>query len=261
MDKGYFKDVISTSYSFFRKYEENPNLEFTDEIKNLITCKNSDFISEILKQKNKNNVKFLTDFLRSSSKCQVLIDDILSNHDSMKSKFYQFHDDKVKIINLLHVLSSYSNKMPINSIPDLIQKMRGYLGGSSKYIVMFRRFFQNFASKLDDARDIDRYEKDTHHSDISQNHENTSINLFAKILKWSFEKIDNDAISTIKFIVDTIGNEKIPRTTRDLIKDKVGEEGYKSIFPEQQQQQQASPEQIDKAYRGDSTREARDYKF
>jgi len=126
---------------------------------------------------------------------------------------------------------------------------------------MFRRFFQNFASKLQDAKEVNLDQGDIHHSSVNTDYENTSIYLFEKILKWSFEKIDNDAISTIKFIVDTIGNEKIPRTTRDLIKDKVGEEGYKYIFPEQQQQQQASPEQIDKAYRGDSTREARNYKI
>ena len=258
--KGYFKDVISTSYSFFRKYEENPSLEFTDEIKNLITCKNSDFISEIIRQPNKNNVKFLTDTLRSSSPCKGLIDDILNNHDSIKNTFYPFYNDKVKVINLLHLLSNYSNQMPITNISDLIEKMRSYLGSSSKYIVMFRRFFQNFASELPDAFYVDRDQEGTHHSDISDGHQNTSIYLFARILRWSFEnKIDNDAISTIKFIVDAIGNEKIPRTTRDLIKDKAGEEGYKFIFPEKQQQ--ASPEQIDKAYRGDSTREARDYKF
>ena len=258
--KGYFKDVISTSYSFFRKYEENPSLEFTDEIKNLITCKNSDFISEIIRQPNKNNVKFLTDTLRSSSPCKGLIDDILNNHDSIKNTFYPFYNDKVKVINLLHLLSNYSNQMPITNISDLIEKMRSYLGSSSKYIVMFRRFFQNFASKLQDAWSVNHEQEDIHYSDVNQNNENSTINLFAGILKYSFEnKIDKDAVSTIKFIVDTIGNENIPRTTRDLIKDKVGEEGYKFIFPEKQQQ--ASPEQIDKAYRGDSTREARDYKM
>jgi hypothetical protein len=259
--KGYFKDVISTSYSFFRKYEENPSLEFTDEIKNLITCNNSNFISEIIRQPNENNVKFLTDTLRSSEPCKGLIDDILNSHDSIRDTFTPFYNDKVKVIDLLHLLSNYSNQMPIKNMSNLIEKMRSYLGSSSKYIFMFRRFFQNFASELPDAFYIDRDQEGTHHSNISKDHENSTIYLFTNILKWSFEnKIDNDAISTIKFIVDAIGNKKIPRTTRDLIKDKVGEEGYKSIFPEQQQKQ-PSPEQIDKAYRGDSTREARDYKF
>jgi len=260
-----FKDYVSNFYDLFRKYEKNPSLEFNDEIKNLITCKNADFVSEILRQPNKNNVKFLTDFLRSS--CKGLIDDILSSGDSIRDTFDEFYDkkfksiDKVKVINLLHLLSTYSNQMPMRNISNLISNIRAYLGSSSKYIVMFRKFFQNFASKLQDAKEVNRDQEDMHHSDVSKNHENTSIKLFADILS-SFGKIlDKDAISTIKFIVDTIGNEKIPRTTRDLIKEKAGEEGYKSIFPEQQQQQQASPEDYDKAYRGDSTREGRDYKM
>ncbi len=268
-DKGIkkgFKHYISTSRDFFKKYEKDPSLEFTDEIKSLITCGNINIVYQILIQPNKNNVKVLTDILRSSSTCKKTIDDILNSHDSIRAIFHQVYlDDKTKIIDFLHLLSNYSNDMPIKEISSVISNIRAYLGSSSKYIFMFRRFFQNFASKLQDAKEVNRDQGDIHHSDVSQNYENTSMNLFANILKWSFGKIlDNDAISTIKFIVDAIGNEKIPRTTRDLIKDKVGEEGYKSIFPEQQQQQQqqqASPEQIDKAYRGDSTREARDYKF
>ena len=266
-DKGIkkgFKHYISTSRDFFKKYEKDPSLEFTDEIKSLITCGNINIVYQILIQPNKNNVKVLTDILRSSSTCKKTIDDILNSHDSIRAIFHQVYlDDKTKIIDLLHLLSNYSNDMPIKEISSVISNIRAYLGSSSKYIFMFRRFFQNFASKLQDAKEVNRDQGDIHHSYVSQNYENTSMNLFANILKWSFGKIlDNDAISTIKFIVDAIGNEKIPRTTRDLIKDKVGEEGYKSIFPEQQQQQQqASPEQIDKAYRGDSTREARDYKF
>jgi hypothetical protein len=261
-----FKDYLSISYDFFRKYEKNPSLEFTDEIKSLITCKNANFIFEILRQPNKNNVNFLTDFLRSSSSCKGLIDDILSSHDRIRSTFDEFYDnkvkiiDKVKIINLLHILSTYSNQMPMIHISSVISNIRAYLGGSSKYIVMFRRFFQNFASKLQDAKEVNREQEDMHYSNVNQNNENTSIKLFADILNWSFGKIlDKDAISTIKFIVDAIGNEKIPRTTRDLIKDKVGEEGYKFIFPEQQQQ--ASPEQIQQGYTRGSTREARDYKM
>lgn len=261
-DKGIkngFKNYISTSRDFFRKYAKDPSLEFTDEIKSLITCENINIIFEILRQPNKNNVKAMTDILRSSSKCKDFIDDILNNHDSIRAIFYQFYDDKTKIINLLHLLSNYSNDMPIRNISSVIKNIRVYLGGSSKYIFMFRRFFQNFASKLQDAKDVNRDQEDIHHSNVNQNYENTSINLFVGILKWSFEKIDNDAISTIKFIVDTIGKEKIPRTTRDLIKDKVGEEGYNFIFPEQQQQ--ASPEQIQQGYTRGSTREARDYKM
>ena len=265
-DKGIkkgFKHYISTSRDFFKKYEKDPSLEFTDEIKSLITCGNINIIYQILIQPNKNNVKVLTDILRSSSTCKKTIDDILNSHDSIRAIFYQVYlDDKTKMLDFLHLLSNYSNDMPIKEIASVIRNIRVYLGGSSKYIFMFRRFFQNFASKLQDAKEVNRDQGDIHHSSVSTDYENTSIYLFEKILKWSFEKIDNDAISTIKFIVDAIGNEKIPRTTRDLIKDKVGEEGYKSIFPEQQQQQQqASPEQIDKAYRGDSTREARNYKF
>ena len=262
-DKGIkkgFKHYISTSRDFFKKYEKDPSLEFTDEIKSLITCGNINIIYQILIQPNKNNVKVLTDILRSSSTCKKTIDDILNSHDSIRAIFYQVYlDDKTKMLDFLHLLSNYSNDMPIKEIASVIKNIRVYLGGSSKYIFMFRRFFQNFASKVQDAKEVNRDQGDIHHSSVNPDNENTSIYLFEKILKWSFEKIDNDAISTIKFIVDTIGNEKIPRTTRDLIKDKVGEEGYKYIFPEQQQQ--ASPEQIDKAYRGDSTREARNYKI
>ena len=258
--KDNFKNTMSTSSNLFKKYKENPNLEFTDEIKDFIDCSNSDLIHEILTQPNKKNVNTLTDILRSSSTCKKTIDSILTNSDSMRAVFYGYYDDKVKVINLLHILSNYSNEMPITNMSSIIEKMRSYLGSSSKYIVMFRRFFQNFASKLQDAWSVNHEQEDIHYSDVNQNNENSTINLFAGILKYSFEnKIDKDAVSTIKFIVDTIGNENIPRTTRDLIKDKVGEEGYKFIFPEKQQQ--ASPEQIDKAYRGDSTREARNYKF
>lgn len=264
-DKGIkkgFKHYISTSRDFFKKYEKDPSLEFTDEIKSLITCGNINIVYQILIQPNKNNVKVLTDILRSSSTCKKTIDDILNSHDSIRAIFYQVYlDDKTKMLDFLHLLSNYSNDMPIKEIASVIRNIRVYLGGSSKYIFMFRRFFENFASKLQDAKEVNLDQGDIHHSSVNTDYENTSIYLFEKILKWSFEKIDNDAISTIKFIVDTIGNEKIPRTTRDLIKDKVGEEGYKYIFPEQQQQQQASPEQIDKAYRGDSTREARNYKI
>ena len=265
-DKGIkkgFKHYISTSRDFFKKYEKDPSLEFTDEIKSLITCGNINIVYQILIQPNKNNVKVLTDILRSSSTCKKTIDDILNSHDSIRAIFYQVYlDDKTKMLDFLHLLSNYSNDMPIKEIASVIRNIRVYLGGSSKYIFMFRRFFQNFASKLQDAKEVNLDQGDIHHSSVNTDYENTSIYLFEKILKWSFEKIDNDAISTIKFIVDTIGNEKIPRTTRDLIKDKVGEEGYKFIFPEKQEPSpEPSPEQIDKAYRGDSTREARNYKI
>ena len=260
------REYILSDVNFFKTYRENPNLEFTDEIKDSIDCSTSWFINEILSQPNKNNVKHLINILTSTYKCKDIIDNILEKSDSLQNNFKVYKSDKSKIINLLYLLSNYSTRMPINNIGTIIYIMNRYLGNAFKYIVMFREFFRKFAESLENASYYDEKEislggEPLLASSVSMNNtENKTFRLFHDIIYTGINgTIDNNAISTIKFIVDTIGKEKFPKTTKGLIKDITGEEAYKVIFPEKQQQ--ASPEQIDKAYRGDSTREARDYKF
>jgi hypothetical protein len=261
--------IYSSSYdTLFKKYIENPKLEFTDEEKGLINCETGSFLSDILNQPNNNNVKFMTNLLQT---CPNAVDfHYLNDRHGLTTMFQthpEFSSEKVKFINLLHLLSNYSNQMRLDNIDVIFNYMHKILGNVSKYIFIFRKFFEKFASDLKSARVHDKDEGSLHHSKIQKNffNENKTLKLFKGIFDENLrEKMsNNDAISTIKFIVDTIGKEKFPKSTKGLIKEIVGEEGYKSIFPEQQQQQQkqASPEQIDKAYRGDSTREARDYKF
>lgn len=250
-------------HNFYEKFIENPSLEFTEEEKNLIDC-NSNIVYNILSQPNKNNVDFFINLLRT--KCNDYIDrNILSSYDSLRSIFYSFRDQKTKIINLLHLIGNYSKEMKVNDIDIIIKYMRIYLGSSSKYISIFRRFFQNFASKIDNGEVFDRWETDNenkplNHKDIDNYSGNETLNLFRKILKGSFENIDDDVVMTIKFIVYTIGKQKFPITTRELIKEYVGEQNYKSIFDQPNKTTQASPEQIQQGYTRDSTRESRNYK-
>lgn len=259
----HIKNQISP-YSYgglFAKYIHNPTLEFTDEEKELINCETHNFLIDILDQPNKNNVKFMTKLLET---CSSYIDfHYLNDRHALTTMFQEhpeFKSEKVKFINLLHLLSNYSNQMRLDNIDIIFNYMINILGNVSKYIFMFRKFFEKFASDLNSASDHDRYEGSQHHSKVQKNffNENKTLKLFRKIFDgnpYFMEKISkNDLISTIKFIVNTIGKEKFPRTTRDLIKEIVGEEGYKSIF---EQETETSPTDYDKAYTRDSTREAR----
>jgi len=257
----YIKNQISP-YSYgglFAKYIHNPTLEFTDEEKELINCGTQTFLIDILDQPNKNNVKFMTKMLET---CPNAVDfQYLNDRHALTTIFQELKGEKVKFINLLHLLSNYSNQMRLDNIDIIFNYMINILGNVSKYIFMFRKFFEKFASDLSSASSHDRYEGSQHHSKVEKNffNENKTLKLFRKIFDgnpYHMEKYStNDLISTMKFIVDTIGKEKFPRTTRDLIKEKAGEEGYKSIFPEEETE--TSPADYDKAYTRDSTREAR----
>lgn len=204
-----------------------------------------------------------------NNKSFINVDSYLNNNDALRNIFYLFVNDKAKIIEIFYLLSSHSKEMNIQNIPHIIRYMKVYLDNSSKYIFMFRRFFQNFASKIDNGEYFDRWETDNenkplNHKDIKNYSNNKTLNLFREILKYSFENIDDDAVMTIKFIVDTIGKQKFPRTTRELIKEYVGEQNYKSIFDQSdistKTSPEASPEQIQQGYTRNSTRESRHYK-
>jgi len=142
----------------------------------------------------------------------------------------------------LHIISKFSKEKYCDYLPEIFLNIKYNFGKFYPYVLYFRDFLRKFNFKYSDKNLIDFLNK-----------------IFDK--KSGYGEVnfkDNDSLNLIKFIMESVPKEQIDDSVNNIIKDNLGEENYKIIFGVSKE---ASPEEIQRGYVGNSTRESRHYKF